>query len=97
MAASRHFRLSFLLLSSCLSFVQLVCFSVAVVCVGLGSLLPGPDGLCRLGSQGETITGERQREVGRGKEMRGEWLLTQQLGILSSFLMEGLMDMSDLL
>lgn len=61
-------RLNSLLLSSCLSFVQVDCFSRAVLCVRLDSPLSGPDGLCRFGNQGEMFSGGGQRE-GRKREV----------------------------
>lgn len=62
-----------ILLQNSLSFVQVDCYSGAVVCVGLRSLVPGPDELCRLGNQGETFTDGRHREEWREKEVSGEW------------------------
>lgn len=54
--------------SSCLSFVQVDCFSRAALCVRLDSLLSGPDGLCRSGNQRDMSSSGGTE---RGKEARG--------------------------
>ena len=70
-------------------------FSRCGVSVSVCSLLSGPDGLCRFGNQRETsLVGDRERKE---EERRAELSPMLQLGILSSFLMEGLMDISSFL